>query len=315
MPSAEPIAASPSARPSTLRPLLRRQLRLLAICTVVLVACFVKPLFALAGFALHSELYSHILLIPFVSLYLAWLKKNFLPADSEPDRKLAVLPFAAGLLLLAGYFLALHSGLNLAPVDSIAWTTFSLLLLFLGACCLCLGRQTLRALMFPLGFLIFLVPFPNALERAFESFLQYRSADAAELLFGLVGTPLLRTGITFQLPGFSLQVAPECSGIRSTLVLFITSLVAGQLFLRSPYKRAVLAFAVIPLGILRNAVRVVTIGELCIHVGPDMINSNLHHRGGPLFFLIALVPFFGLLYILRKLDVKKQVRPNARERE
>src|ERR1035438_4298045 len=109
MPPAEPIAASPPARPSTLCPLLRRQLRLLAICTVVLVACFAKPLFALAGFALHSELYSHILLIPFVNIYLAWLKKNSLPADSEPDRKLAVLPFAAGLLLLAGYFLALRS--------------------------------------------------------------------------------------------------------------------------------------------------------------------------------------------------------------
>ena len=311
----EPIAGSARFGRGSRSSSLGHQLRLLAACTGVLAACFAKPLYELVRYALHSELYSHILLIPFVSLYLAWLKKNFLPADSEPDRKLAVLPFAAGLLLLAGYFLALHSGLNLAPVDSIAWTTFSLLLLFLGACCLCLGRQTLRVLAFPLGFLIFLVPFPNALESAFESFLQYRSADAAELLFGLAGTPLLRTGIAFQLPGFSLQVAPECSGIRSTLVLFITSLVAGQLFLRSPYKRAVLAFAVIPLGILRNAVRVVTIGELCIHVGPDMINSNLHHRGGPLFFLIALVPFFGLLYILRKLDVKKQVRPSARERE
>src|ERR1039458_7909852 len=100
MSPAEPIAASPPARPSTLSPLLRRQLRLLAICTMVLVACFAKPLFTLAGFTLHSELYSHILLIPFVSLYLAWLKKNSFPSDSEPDRKLAVLPFAAGFLLL-----------------------------------------------------------------------------------------------------------------------------------------------------------------------------------------------------------------------
>src|ERR1035438_6978778 len=109
MPPVEPIAASPAARPSTLSPLLRRQLRGLAVCTGVLAICFAKPLFSLARFTLHSELYSHILLIPFVSLYLAWIKKNSLPADSEPDRKLAVLPFAAGLLLLAGYFLALRS--------------------------------------------------------------------------------------------------------------------------------------------------------------------------------------------------------------
>jgi exosortase C (VPDSG-CTERM-specific) len=271
-----------------------------------LAVCFAKPLVALARFALHSELYSYILLIPFVSLYLAWLTKNSLPPGSKPYRKLAALPLAAGLLLLAGYFFALRSGLNLALADSLAWTIFCFFLLFLGVCGWCLGRQTVRALAFPLGLLIFLAPFPNLLKDAFESFLQHRSADAAEVLFDMAGTPLFRHDVDFQFPNFSLQVAPECSGIRSTLVLCITSLVAGQLFLRSPFKRAVLVLAVIPLGILRNALRILTIGELCMHISPDMINSKLHRQGGPLFFLISLAPLLGLLYILRKLDVKRR---------
>jgi exosortase C (VPDSG-CTERM-specific) len=236
---------------------------------------------------------------------LAWLKKNSLPPDSEPDRKLAALPLAAGVLSFLGYLFALHSGAKLIPVDSLAWTTFCFLLLFVAACFLCLGRQTLRALAFPLAFLIFLVPFPLPVRDAIESFLQYRSADAAELLFGLVGTPLLRHGVDFQLPGFSLQVAPECSGIRSSLVLFITSLVAGQLFLRSPWKRGLFALAVIPLGIVRNALRIVTIGELCVHVDPAFIDSPIHHRGGPVFFVISMVPFLLLLYYLRKMDARK----------
>ena len=291
--------------PATLSPLLRRQFRLLAICTLVLAACFAAPLFALARFALHSDLYSHILLIPFVSVYLAWLKKNEFLHDSEPDRKLALLPLAAGLLSSLA-FLALHSRLQLASVDSLAWNVFSFFLLFIGACFLSLGRQTIRALAFPIGFLIFLVPFPVIVKDAIESFLQHRSADAAELLFGLVGTPLLRHGVDFQLPGFGLQVAPECSGIRSTLVLFITSLVAGQLFLHSPWKRALFALVVIPLGIFRNAFRIVTIGELCIHVDPGFIDSPIHHRGGPVFFLISMVPFVLLLYFLRRTEIPKQ---------
>jgi exosortase C (VPDSG-CTERM-specific) len=300
-----PIAASSPAPPATLSPLLRRQFRLLAVCTVVLAACFTAPLFALVRFALHSELYSHILLIPFVSVYLAWLRKNEFLHDSEPDRKLALLPLAAGLLSSLG-FLALHSRLHLAPVDSLAWNVFSFFLLFVGAGFLCLGRQTLRALAFPIGFLIFLVPFPVIIRDAIESFLQHRSADAAELLFGLAGTPLLRQGVAFQLPGFSLAVAPECSGIRSTLVLFITSLVAGQLFLRSPWKRALFGLVVIPLGIFRNALRIVTIGELCVHVDPGFIDSPIHHRGGPVFFAISMIPFLLLLYYLRRTDVPKQ---------
>jgi exosortase C (VPDSG-CTERM-specific) len=278
---------------------LRRQFRLLGVCTVVLVLCFGKPLFSLVQFALGSELYSYILLVPFVSLYLAWLKKSKILPGFEPDRGLAAFPLAAGLASSFG-FLALHSSLQLTLVDSLAWSAFSFFLLFIGACCLCLNWQTIRALAFPLGFLIFLVPFPVAVEGAIESFLQHGSADAAEWLFGLAGTPLLRQGLDFQLPGFSLRVARECSGIHSTLVLFITSLVAGHLFLRSPWRRAVLTLFVIPLALLRNGLRVVTIGELCVHIGPQMIDSPIHRRGGPLFFALSLIPFFLLLLWLRR---------------
>jgi exosortase/archaeosortase family protein len=109
-------------------------------------------------------------------------------------------------------------------------------------------------------------------------------------------------------------VAPECSGIRSSLVLFITSLVAGQLFLRSPWKRALFAIVVIPLGIVRNALRIVTIGELCVHVDPAFIDSPIHRRGGPVFFVISMVPFLLLLYYLRKTDAHKHQSPDATER-
>ena len=309
----EAAAPPPAAKPVVLSLGLARQLRLLGICTALLAACFAKPLLALLRLALHSELYSHIPLIPLVSLYLAWSERRSLPGESRPDRKPAALLLGAGLLSILGYAWTLHSQVNLLAVDALAWTTVSFLFFFLGACFLCLGRPALRVLAFPLGFLVFVVPLPNVVETGLVSFLQHASADVAEVLFGLVGTPVFRNDVQFQLPGFALQVAPECSGIRSTLVLFITSFVAGQLFLRSPLKRGLLAFAVIPLGILRNAVRIVTIGELCVHVSPDMLDSDLHHRGGPYFFLVTLVPFFGLLYALRRLDLKGKGSSNVRK--
>ena len=57
---------------------------------------------------------------------------------------------------------------------------------------------------------------------------------------------------------------------------------------------------VIPLGILRNGFRVFVIGQLCVHIGPYMINSRIHHQGGPLFFALSLVPLFLLLLWLRR---------------
>ena len=84
------------------------------------------------------------------------------------------------------------------------------------------------------------------------------------------------------------------------LGLFITSLLAGHLFLRSPWKKTALALAVVPLAILRNGFRIFTIGMLCVHVDPAMIKSPVHTRGGPLFFVLSLAPFFLFLWWLRK---------------
>jgi exosortase/archaeosortase family protein len=93
------------------------------------------------------------------------------------------------------------------------------------------------------------------------------------------------------------------------LVLFITSLLAGKMFLRSPWNRAWLCLAVVPLALVRNGFRVFVLGELCIHVGPEMLDSPVHHHGGPLFFVLSLVPFFLLLYFLRKTEPKGAAGP------
>ena len=124
--------------------------------------------------------------------------------------------------------------------------------------------------------------------------------------------PVFRQGLEFQLPGFALLVAPECSGIHSSLVLFITSLLAGYLFLKTPTRRVLLTVAVIPLALLRNGFRVFVIGELCVNVSPDMINSPIHNRGGPIFFALSLIPFFLLLYWLRRSEAKRERRKQER---
>ena len=280
------------------------RLRMFALATAVLALAFIVPLWNLVRFAVGDDLHSHIPLIPFISLYLVWLQRKQLPRDSAPARKPAVFFFAAGLGTAAWWRLA-----HPADEASLSLAMLAFLFLLTGAGCQFLGGALMRAAAFPFGLLVFTVPFPAFLRSWIETGLQHGSASVANWLFSLSGTPVFREGMNFQLPGMNLEVAPECSGIHSTLVLFITSLLAAQMFLRRPWNRAVLVLAVIPLALLRNGFRILVIGELCTRVGPEMINSPIHRHGGPLFFALSLLPFFLLLYLLRKSERPRTPRP------
>ena len=160
--------------------------------------------------------------------------------------------------------------------------------------------------MFPLFFLAFMIPLPEAVVDSLENASKVASAEVANWLFLISGTPFLRNGPLFQLPGITIEVAKECSGIRSSLVLIITSLLAANMFLRTTWRRAVIVAAVIPLGLLRNGLRILTISLLCVHIGPEMINSLIHRRGGPVFFVASLIPLFVMLWWLRRREVAAQ---------
>lgn len=297
------IPSGPEAVPTAGR--WPRRLKLAALFAGLLCLAFAKPLIGLARLSLGSALYSHVPLIPIISAYLVWLKrKDPLPAPSGSPA-LAVIPLAIGLVALHALLLGGASSAAGRSHDSLALGVFSFVCLLWAGALFLLGVGFLRPFAFPVAFLIFIVPMSSFLEHAVEVFFQYTSAEAAALLFWLSGSTVFRDGLVFHLPGMVIQVGEECSGIRSSLVLFITSLLAGHMLLQSPWRRAALTLFVIPLGILRNGFRVFTIGMLCVHVSPSMINSPLHRRGGPLFFLLSLIPFFLVLLWLRRLERRR----------
>jgi exosortase C (VPDSG-CTERM-specific) len=260
-------------------------------------------------------LYSYILLIPLISLFLVWRKRGCLALAAPIRRGAGALFFMAGGALLAVYWLGLRPRARLLEDDYLPLMITGFLLLFLGLCAWFWGGAVLRSLTFPLAFLFFMVPMPAAALLQVDAFLQQGSAAAAEMFFRLSGMPFLREGLIFQLPGIALQIAPECSGIHSTLVLLITSFLAGYLQLSTGWKRAVLVLAVIPLALLRNGFRVYVLGELCVHVSPRIIDSPLHHQGGPIFFVLSLIPLFVLLMVLQRSETREARLNHAKQSE
>jgi len=271
---------------------------------IVLLAVFAQPLLALINYAAGSQLYSYILLVPFVSAYLLYVRRDQLPKNYVTDLPLAIVSLAAGLGVLAFTYWLDFAGQAPATNDRLALLTLSFLCCLVAGGFFFCGRAWMRAAAFPLAYLIFMMPMPDAMTEALETASKSASAEVANLLFHLSGTPFLRAGAIFQLPNITIEVAQECSGIRSSCVLFMTSILAANLFLKTRWRRFALVAFVIPLGILRNGSRILVIGLLCVNVGPQMIHSLIHRRGGPVFFMLSLIPFFLALWWLRKGDVR-----------
>src|SRR5262249_16990385 len=223
------------------------------VCFVIaLLAVFAQPLWKLMNYAAGSELCSYVLLIPFVSAYLLYIGADQLPKKSVANLPLAIVFLAVGIGVLAGTSWLDFAGRAPVENDRLALLTLSFLCCIAAGGFFFLGSDWMRAAAFPLAYLIFMVPMPDAMANALETASKYASAEVANVFFRLSSTPFLREGLVFQLPNITIQVAQECSGIRSSWILFITSILAANLFLKTPWRRLVLVALVIPLAILRN---------------------------------------------------------------
>jgi len=161
------------------------------------------------------------------------------------------------------------------------------------------GPRAYRQALFPLFFLLLCVPIPTFILDPVIRFLQVWSAHAVELAFTIIGLPHLREGMTFQLPGIAIEVAKECSGIRSSLVLFITSLMAGHMFLKTTWRKVILVLVIIPLTVFKNAVRITTLSLLAVYVDKSWLTDSwLHKGGGIVFFILALLFLAPVLWAL-----------------
>jgi exosortase len=269
-----------------------------AACALV----FLPPLRSLIHVALASDSYSHILLIPFVSIVLVWMERERLFQTLERNRSSAVVLFCVGALL--GAFGWRNPSL-FAGGDWLGLTILGFLCMIWAGFLFFYGASAFKAGLFPLLFLLLMVPLPGFLLDRFIVWLQVGSADVAEWVFHLSGTPVLRQGLFFALPQVTIEVAKECSGIRSTQALLITCLLAGHLFLRTNWRRTVLLIAAVPVLIIKNGIRIATLTLLAVHVNPSFLTGHLHHDGGFVFFMLGMLILLPLFWWLQKTEAAR----------
>ena len=296
----------------------RTQILAFAFLCALSILFWWHPLVMTLGLALANDAYTHILLILPLSAALIYFDSRFQDSKYLDSKAFRIDPQSSPRIGTALLALALVTGcyarwgMAAAPDDvRLSLGMFALVTWWIASVLLCFGPKTLSLFLFPLCFLFLLVPIPEFALSGIVEFLQQQSALAARIIFRVAGVPVRQDGIMLSIPNLDIEVARECSSIRSSLMLVVTTLVLARLFLRSWWRKILLVAAAIPLSVAKNGLRIFTIAELGTRVDPGFLNGNLHHHGGIVFFGVSVVAVGALLWILRRTEFRMQLKPSV----
>ena len=259
----------------------------------------------LTQLSMSDERYSHLILIPLISVCLIAMNRRRVFAAARCNLKAGavLIVLGAALYWTGAEVLYQHSD------DGFAVSVLGVAAAWIGVFVCCYGEQAFRSAQFPLGCLVLLAPMPERFLDVAVAALQNASANTAGWLFQSAGVPVFRNGFIFSLPGADVEVASQCSGIRSGIGLLIIGGLAGYMGLRTNWARVVLVVCTVPIAVFKNAVRIVVIALLGTYVDADFLYGRLHRNSGIVFSVLGIGLLALVLFVLRRMEAR---RPKAR---
>ena len=241
--------------------------------------------------------YSHGVIVAPLALYFAWGRRDALGAAAlRPSIVLGTLLIGFGLLLLL-------AGVRGAELFL---QRVSMLPVLAGIVVLVLGTRHLRLLLFPLAFLLLMIPLPAILFNQVTFPLQLLASRFGESVLGVAGVPALREGNLILLPYTTLVGVEACSGIRSLISLLTVAVAFTYIQGMRPIAGSLVVLSTIPLAIAMNGVRVAGTGLAAHHYGPRVADGFLHGFSGWLVFVATCA---ALLLVARLVE---RVLPGGR---
>jgi exosortase D (VPLPA-CTERM-specific) len=223
------------------------------------------------------EEFSHGYLIPFISAYLIWQRRNLLRSLEFTGSWAGVIVVAAGIALdVAGRLASLYTIQHLA-----------LLVVIYGLVLSLTGGKAIKILAAPLGVLVFMIPLPNFILQALSADLQLISSTLGVWLIRLTGVSVFLEGNVIDLGNYRLEVAEACSGLRYLLPLMTLAFLMSCFFRAPWWKRTVLFLSSVPITLVMNSLRIAAIGVMVDRAGPSMAEGLLHQVQGWMVFMLS----------------------------
>lgn len=235
--------------------------------------------------------YSHGFIIPFVSGFLIWQKRKDLS-------KVSISGSTTGLLLV-GIAIATHVGGVILKIYFLSG--ISLFLLIIGIILFTFGKKFTETLIFPIGFILFMIPLPMHLIEMLSFPMKIMVAKAGVLIVRSFGIPILSEGFHISISSGSLLVGNPCSGLRSLIAFLAIGAIVAYFGSMPLALKFIVFLSSAPIAILSNIVRVTILILISQYYGLEAAAPETYLHTGSGIFTFAL-GFFALSFTSRKLE-------------
>lgn len=269
---------------------------LISAVFVLLVLLYVPVIIGLAGEWYHDDNYSHGFLIPLISGYLVWRKRARLKELISPSGDVGGVVVI--LIGMAIFVLANAAAEYFTLRVSLVVTLFGLVWYLLG-------RKVVTAVWFEILFLLFMIPLPYVLYYSLTFPMQLLATKVTVKLLNLIGMTAVRQGNIIHLPGYSLEVAEACSGLRSLISLLALGAIYARLTQKDLPRQLILFLSTVPIAVAANIFRVFFTAVGAYTISKELAEDFLHTLSGMMVFVVAFIMLFIFGAIL-KMGTKKQ---------
>lgn len=264
-------------------------IKLIPLIILVIIAYLPTFIWMVDRWSVRDTYYSHGFLVPLISIFIVWLKRHELKTLRIKSVHLGWLFFMGGLLvhlISTPFRVSFVSGFSLIP------TLFGLVLLLLG-------KDYLRVLIFPILFLIFMIPLPMVAIANLSFRLKIFAAQISTFIINKLGVLAIREGSIIRTMHSVVMVEDPCSGIRSLIALIALGALMAYFSNLSKTKKTILFLSSVPIAISTNIIRIVSLSLASEIYGERFAAGIFHNTMGILVFVFA---FIGLAVVGRLLE-------------
>lgn len=259
----------------------------------VFIFCYEKVFTTLIKTWWSNDVYSHGVLVPFISLYIILNRRDVLKGIQATPNYLLGLP-----LLAFGTFILLVGEAG----GILVFQELSVIVTIIGIVTLLFGVETLKVILFPISYLVFMLTSWGILTQKLHLPFQIFSATLGTSILQLVGLPVYRESIYIELPNITLKVAEVCSGVNYLIAIFAIGIPLAYLTLNSWRRRVILIISAIVIAIFSNGLRVTFIAVLYYYEMAGDIHGPYHILQGLFVSIVGYIALFTGAWALSKGD-------------